>query len=123
MTEMAYTSSVGSSTFVVAPFGSWRSPITSDLIAAESIGLSEPHIDRDAVFWLETRPREGGRIVILRQDAQGQTTDIIDPPFSARTRVHEYGGGGYVVGDGIIYFSNFQDQQVYQVGTRTGPQL
>jgi len=96
-----------------APYGAWKSPITSDLIVSEVIGLSQPQIDQDAVAWIEMRPSEGGRNVIVRRDANGSVTDLLPQPFNARTRVHEYGGGDYVVGSRAIYFSNFVDQQVY----------
>ena len=61
------------------------------------------------------RPSEGGRNVIVRRDAAGAATDVNQPPLNARTRVHEYGGGDYVVSDGVIYFSNFADQRLYKV--------
>ena len=43
-----------------AAYGSWSSPITSDLIVASSIGLGEILLDARDVFWLESRPQEGG---------------------------------------------------------------
>jgi len=60
------------------------------------------------------RPSEGGRNVIVRLDASGAATDVNPPPFNARTRVHEYGGGDYVVSDGVTYFSNYADQRLYK---------
>ena len=97
----------------VAPYGSWKSPITSDLIVGGSIGLSQPLIDGPNIYWVEMRPTEGGRNVIVRRDAAGAITDVTPPPFNARTRVHEYGGGDYAVGGGNVYFSNFTDQRLY----------
>ena len=97
-----------------APFGSWKSPITSDLIVAQSIALSEVRLDRGHVYWLEGRPQEQGRSVIVRADHNGATADITPKPFSARTRVHEYGGGSWTVHDGIAYFSNFADGRLYR---------
>ena len=97
----------------VTPYGSWKSPITSDLIVSGSIGLSQPLIDGTDVYWIEMRPTEGGRAVIVRRDASGATRDINPTPFNARTRVHEYGGGDYAVRAGAVYFSNFSDQRVY----------
>src|SRR6266480_1551957 len=103
----------------IAPYGSWKSLITSDLIVSEVVGLSQPTIDGDEIHWIEMRPSEGGRNVIVRLDAGGSTRDVIPAPFNARTRVHEYGGGDYVARDGTIYFSNFADQQIY-VKSREG---
>jgi dipeptidyl aminopeptidase/acylaminoacyl peptidase len=99
----------------VAPFGSWKSPITSDLIVSGSIGLTQPFINGQDFYWIEMRPTEGGRNVIVKRNRHGSITDVIPPPFNARTRVHEYGGGDYMVRDGAVYFSNFPDQRFYVV--------
>jgi dipeptidyl aminopeptidase/acylaminoacyl peptidase len=79
-----------------------------------TIGLSQPRIAGDDVYWIELRPSERGRQVIVRRSANGETTDINPTDFNARTRVHEYGGGDYVVHDAGVYFSNFADQQLYR---------
>ncbi len=97
----------------IAPYGSWESPITSDLIVAETIGLLEVAPDGDDVYWLETRPSEGGRYVIVRRLPDGRTSDAIPPDYNARTRVHEYGGGSFTAHRGTVYFSNFKDQRLY----------
>ena len=83
------------------PYGSWQSPITSDLIVTQSIGLSEVRFDGQVAYWLEARPQEQGRNVVVRAGGAGaNTTDIVPKPFNVRTRVHEYGGGGWLVHDG-----------------------
>ena len=97
-----------------APYGSWKSPITSDLIVSETIGLGRITLDGEDVYWNEMRPAEGGRYVVVRRSPDRQTTDVTPSPFNARTRVHEYGGGAYVVADGTVYFSNWDDQRVYR---------
>ena len=97
-----------------APYGSWKSPITSDLIVAQSVGLPEVQLDGDTLYWLETRPQEQGRSVIVCAPASGEPIDITPPPFSARTRVHEYGGGSWTVANGIVIFSNFADGRLYR---------
>lgn len=96
------------------PYGSWRSPVTSDLIVSGTVGLGELAFDGEDIYWIESRPSEGGRNVIVRRTADGRTTDVTPPPFNARTRVHEYGGGAYTVSEGAIYFSNFADQHLYR---------
>ena len=98
---------------MISPYGSWKSPITSDLIVTGSVGLSQPRFDGDDVYWIEMRPSEAGRNVIVKCDASKKTIDVIPVGFNARTRVHEYGGGDYVVRDGTVYFSNFSDQRLY----------
>jgi len=106
-----------------APYGSWKSPITADLIVKESIGLSQVQTEGHDIYWIEGRPSEGGRQVIVRQSADGTRTDINPPGFNARTRVHEYGGGDYAVHKGTVYFSNFADQQIYKQTGNEPPQL
>jgi hypothetical protein len=99
-----------------APYGSWLSPITSDLIVAQSIALAEVRLDGDHVYWLEGRPQEQGRMVVVRTDwAGGHAIDMTPKPFSARTRVHEYGGGAWTVARGVVYFSNFSNGRLYRV--------
>jgi dipeptidyl aminopeptidase/acylaminoacyl peptidase len=105
---------------VEAPYGSWRSPITSDAIVARSIGLSEPRYDGSGPYWLEHRPGsqsgDRARVVIVRRDDRGQQSDVFDASFSARNTVHEYGGGAYTAADGVVYFSNFLDDgQLYGI--------
>jgi len=98
-----------------APYGSWKSPITSDLIVRESIGLTQLRLAEGNAYWIEMRPSEGGRQVIVRHGRDDQRTDLTPTGFNARTRVHEYGGGDYVVDGDAVYFSNFSDQQIYRV--------
>src|SRR5260370_21812144 len=104
-----------------APYGSWKSPITSDLIVKESIGFSQVRLDGDDIYWIEMRPSEGGRQVIVRHRA-GQKVDVTPREFNARTRVHEYGGGDYAVHGGAVYFSNFDDQELYRQLDESAPQ-
>ena len=99
---------------VISPYGSWKSPITADLIVRGSVGLGQPIIEGDSIYWVELRPTEGGRNVIVRRTADGTCTDVNPEPFNARTRVHEYGGGDYTVFESTIYFSNFVDQRIYR---------
>src|SRR5690242_8769357 len=93
-----------------AACGSWKSPITSDLIVAESIYLSEIRLDGGQPYWLERRPKEAGRTAVV-----GSGGDLIAPPFDARTRVHEYGGGAWTVADGTLYFSHDKDKRLYRL--------
>jgi len=107
----------------IAPFGSWKSPITSDLIVSETIGLGAVALDGDDVYWIEMRPAEAGRNVLVRQTPDGQKVDVTPSPFNVRTRVNEYGGGSFVVHKGTVYFSNFADQCLYRqtVGSEPRP--
>jgi len=95
-------------------YGAWRSPITSDLIVGETIGLGDILVEGDAVCWIESRPGEGGRNVVARRNRVGGVADVTPAGFSARTRVHEYGGGAATLSGGAVYFSNFADQRLYR---------
>lgn len=106
-----------------SPYGSWKSPITSDLIVKESIGLSQVRLAGDDVYWVELRPSEGGRQVVVRRTPDGQLHDLTPRPMNARTRVHEYGGGEYLVHRDAVFFSNFSDQQIYQQHEASEPRL
>lgn len=106
----------------VVPYGSWKSPITSELIVSEAVGLSQPKLDGVDRYWIEMRPSEGGRNVIVKCNSDGQPTDLTPPGFNARTRVHEYGGGDYVVHRGTVFFSNFADQRIYRQAPGAKPE-
>ncbi|MBC8030574.1 MAG: S9 family peptidase [Pyrinomonadaceae bacterium] len=97
-----------------APYGTWKSPITSDLIVGGSVGLSQPLIQGEGIYWIEMRPNEGGRNVLVKRDNSGATTDLTPAQLNVRTRVHEYGGGDYTIHDGLVCFSNFSDQRLYR---------
>lgn len=99
------------------PYGAWRSPITSDLIVAGSIGLSAVQLDGDDIYWIESRPAEGGRNVLVRNG-----TDVTPAPYNTRTRVHEYGGGTVTADRGIAYFTNFTDQRLYRAAPGAAPE-
>jgi dipeptidyl aminopeptidase/acylaminoacyl peptidase len=96
----------------VAPYGSWKSPITAEEVFAKSIGLGGIRLDGDHLYWSEARPE--GRTVIVRCSTDGETTDVTPPGYNARTRVHEYGGGAYLAAGGVVYFSNFSGQRLYR---------
>src|SRR3990172_6920075 len=98
----------------IAPYGAWRSPITSDLIVSRTITLGLVAIDGEDIYWIEGRPTEGGRNVVVRRTPDGRTVDITPPGFNARTRAHEYGGGDFAVAGGVVYFANFADQRLYR---------
>ena len=106
----------------IAPYGSWRSPITADAIVAESISIGQVAIDGDAILWTEGRPSEGGRNVIVRMTPDGTVADVNPAPFNARTRVHEYGGGAWIADGGTVWFSNFDDQRIYRLEPDGQPQ-
>ena len=98
-----------------APYGSWKSPITSDFIVAGTVKLGDIRVDRDFVYWLEGRATEGGRSVLVQYDLKnGKKSDVTPAGYNVRTRVHEYGGAAYLVHNGTVFFSNFTDQRLYK---------
>ena len=97
-----------------AAYGSWKSPITSDLIVSRTIGFDQTAVDGEDVYWTEMRPAEGGRYVVVRRTRDGRAEDVTPAPFNARTLVHEYGGGAFAVDRGTVYFSNYADQRLYR---------
>ncbi len=105
----------------LAPYGTWPSPITSELVYAGARSLGELRVDRDTVHWLELRPDEGGRQVVVRLADDGGPVDITPPDSNVRTRVHEYGGGAYHVADGVVWFVEFDDQRLYRLDTGGEP--
>src|SRR5439155_1523085 len=105
----------------IGPHGSWRSPVTADAIVSGVIGLSQIQLDGDDIYWVEGRPAEAGRNVIVRRRPDGSITDITPREYNVRTRVHEYGGGAYLVRDGVVWFTNFEDQRLYRQDPRHPP--
>ena len=97
-----------------ATHGSWKSPITAALLTSAGISFSELRFSNGQVYWLESRPDEGGRVAVVRYSLDGKGTDAIPQAFNARTRAHEYGGGAYFVQNNTIFFSNFKDQRLYR---------
>jgi dipeptidyl aminopeptidase/acylaminoacyl peptidase len=105
----------------VAPYGSWKSPITSDLIVTATVGLGQTALDGEDTYWIELRPSEGGRNCVVRRAPDGTTADVTPQGFNARTRVHEYGGGDFAVREGTVYFSNFADHRLYRQTPDSAP--
>ena len=96
-------------------FGTWPSPITAQAVAAQGIRLSYVAIDGDDIYWIEGRPHEAGRNALVRLRPDGRIEEVTPADFNVRTRVHEYGGGAYLVSEGVIYASNFADQRIYRI--------
>jgi dipeptidyl aminopeptidase/acylaminoacyl peptidase len=102
-------------TRTLLPYGSWPTPITSELVVAASVRLSEVAVDGDAVVWSEGRPSEGGRTQLVRCTPDGSTTDLLPQERNARTGVHEYGGGAWWVRDGVTWFTDWADQRLHRL--------
>jgi len=97
---------------VIAKYGSWTSPITADLIASGSVRLSNVELEGDTLYWLESRPTEGGRYVLVRRDADGSVADVTPAGTNVRTRVQEYGGGAFLIAGDTVFFTDYADQRL-----------
>lgn len=106
---------------VAAPFGSWASPITAELIVGESIRLGQIGVLGDDIFWSEGRPQEQGRNVLVWRSADGRIADLTPAPLNVRSRVHEYGGGAFTVGRKAGFFVNDADQQIWRIRAGEAP--
>lgn len=103
----------------VLPYGTWPSPVTPALLTAGVVKLLDVWVDGSAeqptTVWHEARPSEAGRQPLVTIRADGTRHDLIAPPFSARSGVHEYGGGAAWVEDGLAWFVNWDDQRIWRV--------
>ena len=101
----------------IAPYGSWKSPISADLIVSNMVRMGKVCLDGENVYWLETRPEEGGRDMVCclagSSKNDSKPIDVTPLPFNARTRVHEFGGGGFTAVDDCVFFTDLQDQRIY----------
>jgi dipeptidyl aminopeptidase/acylaminoacyl peptidase len=99
----------------IAPYGTWESPITAELAAAAGGGPAWVQLAGEHVWWAEARPRESGRVAVLRGAPGQEPFEVLAAPWSARNRVHEYGGRPFTVVDGALVFTNWADQRLYRV--------
>lgn len=99
----------------VAPFGTWVSPISAADTVGGVVGFAQIALDGNELYWVESRPSEAGRQVLVRRDGAGVVEDLTPPPANVRSRVHEYGGGAVVVGGGPVTYSEFSDQRLYRL--------
>jgi dipeptidyl aminopeptidase/acylaminoacyl peptidase len=106
---------------VPAPFGSWTTPVTSAVVVAAAVRLGEVRVDGPEVLWAEGRPAEGGRIQLVRRRPDGTTEDLLPDGMNARTAVHEYGGAGWWVRDGVVWFVDWSDQRLYRLAPDAAP--
>ncbi|MEI9984146.1 MAG: hypothetical protein WDN69_13635 [Aliidongia sp.] len=96
-----------------APYGSWASPVTPELMTGKTVGLGSLSADGEALYWLEARPNEAGRSLLMRWTAAAGKTELTPAPVNVGTRVHEYGGGAYAVASGWIVYSEKADGSVW----------
>lgn len=110
-----------SETTITAPYGSWQSPIDAGTLTANAVGLNEPQLCGDTVYWLESRPDEGGRNALMHQRLGQEPEQLLDASISVRTRANEYGGGAYLATTDAVYAVFDADQRVYKIPLARGP--
>ncbi|MEO2169424.1 MAG: prolyl oligopeptidase family serine peptidase, partial [bacterium] len=97
----------------IAPFGAWESPLQPEAMVAGQVGLGSPLPSGFGLLWTESRPSEGGRVALVCENATTGTADLLDAPWSLRTRAHEYGGGTLAANEIRLVFSNDADHRLY----------
>ncbi len=102
------------------PYGSWPSPISAELVSSDFVSFGDLKQDGSNLYFLETRPNEGGRTALMKMRDDGNAVELTNQSFNVRTMVHEYGGGSYAVLDGRAFFVNRSDQDIYCVDEQTG---
>jgi dipeptidyl aminopeptidase/acylaminoacyl peptidase len=98
-----------------APHGAWPTPITSELVVRAANLPSSVQLDGRDLWWSEGRPEEGGRTAVLRRSPAGEVTEVLPAPWSARSAVHEYGGGAWWVREGVLWFVDWATQRLHRV--------
>jgi dipeptidyl aminopeptidase/acylaminoacyl peptidase len=104
-----------SSGMTVAPFGSWVSPFKIERLTDRVVFLGEPRGEGGVRWWIEGRPDEGGRQVLIRRDPDGTLTRLTPEGFNARSRVHEYGGAAALVSEDLVVVSDFTTGRLNRV--------
>jgi dipeptidyl aminopeptidase/acylaminoacyl peptidase len=99
----------------VSPYGSWPSTITASLVAERSRTYDALQVAGDEVYWLESRPLESGRTVVVRWIPGRGIAGLVPPSFDVGSRVNEYGGGSYLATGRSLFVCNSQDQRVYRI--------
>ncbi|XP_059638233.1 uncharacterized protein LOC132280128 [Cornus florida] len=102
---------------LTAPYGSWKSPITADVVSGGEKGLDGTAVDgHGRLFWLESRPTESGRVVLVKEPEKpgDEPIDVTPKEFAVRTVAQEYGGGAFRISGDTLIFSNYKDQRLYK---------
>lgn len=91
--------------------GTWPSPITAVSLVTGATEVDEVVTDGALVWWSESRPDEGGRTAVMCWN-EGTIVEVTAADANVRTRVHEYGGGGWWAADGVLYYVDDVDQRL-----------
>lgn len=98
---------------VIAPFGSWVSPLTAEALSGGEVSFQDLRSANDRLYWTETEPAAGGISGLYSMGRDTAASAVSPVGTNVRTRVHEYGGAPYVVVGDTVYYSDFTDQRLY----------
>ncbi len=96
-------------------YGTWPASITAEAVVSSALRFGTLQTNDGTLYWSEGRPEEGGRGVIMSWDEVNGIKELLPAPFSARSKVHEYGGGEFCAQSGRVFFVNADDQQIYEI--------
>src|SRR4029453_17111648 len=99
----------------VNPYGLWPSPIDGEQVARQATAYDAVHTSGEAVHWLETRPSQDGRAVVVCGTADAGAADAVPAGFDVGSRVHEYGGGAYLPAGRTLFACDQSDQRLYRI--------
>lgn len=114
----------------VAPYGSWKSPITSDILTQKNVSFGEIAVisssnHKAKIAFIENRPEEAGRAAIVKKQIDLKTLaspsvqediDLTQGRYNARSGVHEYGGGALRrAGEGTLLFTDYSSYNVLEL--------
>jgi hypothetical protein len=105
----------------VTTYGLWPSPIDAEQVARQATAYDAVHTSGEAVYWLETRPSQDGRAVVVRWTDDSGAADAVPARFDVGSRVHEYGGGAYLPAGRTLFACNQDDQRLYRIEGQGDP--
>lgn len=95
-------------------YGSWNTPISSDMVVEKSHAIDRVHVDKTSIYWTERLPEDNGRVALKKFHSKG-IIEALPNTTNVRTKAHEYGGKCFTVQNGTIYFVSYKDQQLYML--------
>jgi dipeptidyl aminopeptidase/acylaminoacyl peptidase len=103
------------------PYGLWPSPINAEQVARQATAYDAVHTSGESVYWLETRPSQDGRAVVVRWTDDTGAADAVPASFDVGSRVHEYGGGAYLPARKTLFACNQNNQRLYRIDGMRDP--
>ncbi len=112
-----------------SPYGSWKSKITTEMVAQAGVSYQEILLDDNTPYWVAMLPDQNATYAIFGLDKSGNKKSRLPSGFSARSLVYSYGGGSATVHKGTFFFTNYStlyaqtnDQRIYRLREGFQPQ-